>query len=102
MQCNMRKEIEEENQQLRGQYDAAASVVAELQAQLSAIGAGGVESLRKREGLQQSAALFDAIAHGNDGHKAWLKSALDAWFTGQPIPTEAATPAPMEGQKSES
>lgn len=48
MQCNMRKEIEEENQQLRGQYDAAASVVAELQAQLSAIGAGGVEALRKR------------------------------------------------------
>lgn len=53
MQCNIRKEVEDENQQLRGQYDAAASVVAELQAQLSAIGAGGVKQLRNRECLQQ-------------------------------------------------
>ncbi len=30
--------------------------------------------------------LFDAIAHGDDEHRAWLKAAIDAHFADQPIP----------------
>lgn len=41
-------ELEEINQQLSEQYDTAADCVKDLQSQLEAIGAGGVESLRKK------------------------------------------------------
>jgi hypothetical protein len=30
--------------------------------------------------------LFDAIAHGDDGHRDWLKSAIDAHFSKSPLP----------------
>lgn len=30
--------------------------------------------------------LFDAIKHGDDDHKTWLKEAIDAHFAGQPVP----------------
>lgn len=70
--------------------DAANAQIAELQAQLSAIGAGGVEALRKRDGLQQSTeptrievcdTLLQAAhaffaserAHGMHGAVKWLK-----------------------------
>lgn len=29
--------------------------------------------------------LFDAIAHGDDDHRAWLKTALDSFFDGKPV-----------------
>lgn len=41
-------ELEEINRQLSEQYDTAANCAKELQSQLEAIGAGGVESLRKK------------------------------------------------------
>lgn len=30
--------------------------------------------------------LYDVLAHGDDDHKAWLKKAIDAHFSGQPKP----------------
>jgi hypothetical protein len=30
--------------------------------------------------------LFDAIAHGDDEHRAWLKEAITAHFAGEPVP----------------
>lgn len=35
---------------------------------------------------EAQASLFDAIAHGDNGHRAWLKEAIDAHFAGQPVP----------------
>lgn len=32
------------------------------------------------------ATLFDAIAHGDEEHRVWLKKAIDAHFAGQPVP----------------
>jgi hypothetical protein len=32
------------------------------------------------------AALYDALKHGDDDHKAWLKEALAAHFAGMPVP----------------
>lgn len=44
--------------------------------------------------------LFDAIAHGSEEHRAWLKEALTEHFAGRPVPevrglvgSSAATPA---------
>lgn len=37
--------------------------------------------------------LFDAIAHGDDVHRAWLKEAIDNHFAGKPVPTVAARAA---------
>ena len=31
------------------------------------------------------ASLFDAIAHGDDEHRAWLKQAIDDHFAGRPV-----------------
>ena len=33
--------------------------------------------------------LFDAIVHGDAEHKAWLKTAIDAHFAGEPVPPVA-------------
>lgn len=30
--------------------------------------------------------LYDVLAHGDDDHKAWLKQAIDAHFSGKPMP----------------
>lgn len=65
MQCNMRQESEDV-------LDAAKEHIRDLEAQLSAIGAGGVEALRKRDGLQQSAEVvepefFTVFASHNGG-----------------------------------
>lgn len=38
---------------------------------------------RKRE--QQIGSLFDAIAHGSDEHRAWLKKAIEDHFAGRPV-----------------
>lgn len=32
--------------------------------------------------------LFNAIAHGDEKHRAWLKAAVDAFYQGKPIPEE--------------
>jgi hypothetical protein len=34
---------------------------------------------------EQIAGLFDAIAHGDDEHRAWLKQAIDDHFAGRPV-----------------
>lgn len=39
--------------------------------------------LKARDGL------FDAIAHGDGEHRAWLKAAIDAHFEGEPVPPVA-------------
>lgn len=36
--------------------------------------------------VERRATLFDAIAHGDDEHRAWLREAIDAHFAGQPVP----------------
>lgn len=30
--------------------------------------------------------LYDAIAHGDEEHRAWLKVAMEAHFKGEPVP----------------
>lgn len=35
--------------------------------------------------------LFEAIEHGDETHRGWLKSALEAFFSGKPIPQEVST-----------
>jgi len=30
--------------------------------------------------------LFDKIAHGGPGHRQWLKEAIEAHFSGEPMP----------------
>ena len=47
------RRLQSENEQLRAGYDAARLEIESLQAQLAAVGAGGVEPLRKRECLHQ-------------------------------------------------
>src|SRR3982751_1741333 len=38
--------------------------------------------------------LFDAIQHGDEIHKAWLKEAIENHFAGKPVPPpRAKTPA---------
>ena len=46
--ADMFRRLHAENEQLRAGYDAARLEIASLQAQLEAVGAGGVEPLRKR------------------------------------------------------
>lgn len=35
---------------------------------------------------EQVGSLFNAIAHGDEDHRAWLKEAIDAHFTGEAVP----------------
>ena len=42
------------------------------------------------------ATLYDAIAHGDDVHRAWLKAAIGAHFAGLPVPPFVAAPAVRE------
>lgn len=34
--------------------------------------------------------LFDKIAHGEQGHRDWLKAAIEAHFSGNPMPEYVA------------
>lgn len=34
--------------------------------------------------------LFDKIAHGEQGHRDWLKAAIEAHFSGKPMPDYVA------------
>ena len=34
----------------------------------------------------KAATLFDAIAHGDDAHRSWLREAIEAHFDGRPVP----------------
>lgn len=36
--------------------------------------------------MEASVGLFEAIAHGDDIHRGWLKEAIDNWFAGRPVP----------------
>lgn len=41
----------------------------------------------RAEAAEKAAAgLFDAIAHGDDTHREWLKEAISNWFSGLPVP----------------
>lgn len=43
--------------------------------------------------------LFDAIKHGDDDHRRWLKDAIEAHFAGRPVPPpygKGALPAPPQ------
>lgn len=37
--------------------------------------------------------LYEAIKHGDQEHRAWLKEALDNWFAGKPVPPPRSAPA---------
>ncbi len=43
--------------------------------------------------------LFDAIAHGDDGHRDWLREAIDCHFAGRlvPAPRSLSTPSNTQG-----
>lgn len=43
----------------------------------------GVQQPASAQAQSQSDALFAAIAHGDEQHRAWLKNALDQWFAAQ-------------------
>lgn len=30
--------------------------------------------------------LYEALAHGDDEHRAWLREAIDNFFAGKPVP----------------
>lgn len=40
--------------------------------------------------------LFDAIAHGDEVHRAWLKEAIDNHFAGRPVPQPREQPRPVD------
>lgn len=40
-----------------------------------------------------SLAIYEAIKHGDEGHRDWLKAALQAFFAGQPMPEYVASSA---------
>lgn len=42
--------------------------------------------LRPSHLVDQVGSLFDAIAHGDEDHRAWLKKAIAAHFADEPIP----------------
>lgn len=70
MQCNMRQECEDV-------LDAARDHIRDLEAQLSAIGAGGVESLRKREAVPQGEKVYAALPE-RDGDNGYGDDLWDA------------------------
>ncbi len=41
--------------------------------------------------------LFDAIAHGDEVHRAWLKRAIDDHFAGRPVKRPESAPSPDPG-----
>lgn len=44
---------------------------------------------------EKALALYEAIKHGDETHREWLKEALLNWFAGKPVPPpRSATPAP--------
>lgn len=36
---------------------------------------------------ERVASLYNAISHGDEKHRAWLKRAIDSHFGGQPVET---------------
>lgn len=36
--------------------------------------------------MEKYETLYDAIAHGDEEHRAWLKEAIDNHFSGLPVP----------------
>lgn len=39
--------------------------------------------------LARCDSLYDAIAHGDDNHRAWLKQAIENHFAGKPVQPES-------------
>lgn len=65
------------------------------EAEQMANAAGGLdvpdkELLKAVELVKLIPQLFDKIAHGEQGHRDWLKAAIEAHFTGQPMPEYVA------------
>ena len=82
MQCNMRAALEEEIECLTELAKIGAEdrgIVSELYSQLSAIGAGGVESLRK-----------NGAARGQSGFEAWWRDKYPSFSMHAPDAWEAA------------
>lgn len=68
-------------------YKTAETLLAELQD-------ARAEIVRLTLALGRVGTLFDAIKHGDEDHRAWLKEAIAAHFAGQPVP-----PARGRGRK---
>lgn len=49
------------------------------------------QAARRAPAVPVPQGLFDAIEHGDETHRGWLKSALEAFFSGKPIPQEVST-----------
>lgn len=58
---------------------------AKMQAALTALESAGYR-------VVPATGLFEAIAHGDDLHRAWLKEALDCFFAGKPVPPPRSAP----------
>lgn len=43
-------------------------------------------------GEAKALALYEAIKHGDDVHREWLREALLAWFAGRPVPEARSAP----------
>jgi hypothetical protein len=45
--------------------------------------------------------LYEALKHGDDIHRAWLREAIIAFFAGQPIPPPRVAPTPQTEPRRE-
>lgn len=66
--------------QLEREYEARVDILTEEVRELRA------ELSRKRAQIAQQNTLFEAIAHGDENHREWLKAAITAHFERRPIP----------------
>lgn len=57
---------------------------------IGTVWSGGVYLAPPGAGPHPQETLFEAIAHGDAAHRAWLRSAIAAHFAGQPVPPPAA------------
>ena len=72
--------------------DVAAQRLAEASAVMKALADAGYSIVRSeptyeacREAADKIETLYDAIAHGDDAHRVWLKQAIEDHFAGRAV-----------------
>ena len=71
--------------------DKLVERVEEAQSELSNVyGTSELWSSTADELIERIPQLFDKIAHGEAGHREWLKKAIEAHFLGEPMPEYVA------------
>lgn len=73
--------------------DKLVERVEEAQHELSNVYSSSEEGLWSStadELIERIPQLFDKIAHGEPGHREWLKKAIEAHFLGEPMPEYVA------------